>query len=152
MKFPDRNQSLKGRFKDLSIRWSFAGLLMSSVLVAPIVVLAIKHSSERQVEVMATALTRAFRPMILSSQIRDAKLQMEAVAQLQKSESIDVLDSDFKPVLIETPLADKKLNEHCEVAGKPCWFEKMTKVSISQPIYFNDDTKGDIYGYLTMNL
>jgi signal transduction histidine kinase len=150
MKASAQNQSLRKRFRNLSIRWSFIGLVLTILVVVPTVFAIIRHSSERQVEVMATALTRAFRPMILKDQVRDAQLQMENVAKLKSGELVTVLDQDSKPIYLER-LGDKT-PDYCSRAATPCWLAGGTRVSISAPIYFDDDTKNELYGYLILTL
>lgn len=99
---------------------------------------------------MAEALGRAFRPMILHDQIRDAKLQMEEVAKLKSDESVTILDSNFKPIYFEN--AGEKTPDHCAKGSVPCWLSNGTQVSISLPVYFDDDTKSELYGYLILKL
>ena len=142
--------SLKKRFKTLSIRWSLIGLFLSSVFVMPIAFFAVKHSSERQIEITATTLARAFRQTILSYRFRDAKLQIEDVVQLKSNEFIAILDPAYKPFTNDG--IESKAPEHCAKPGKPCWLQGISLVSISYPIYFNDDAKSEIFGYLILNL
>jgi len=150
MKRSGQNQSLRSRFRRLSIRWSLIGLVLTILVIVPTGFFVIRHTSNRQVEVMATALGRAFRPMILQDQARDAQLQMDDVAKLKAGESVTILDKNFKPVYLEK-LGDEA-PAHCKVAGVPCWLSGGTLISIAAPIYFDDDTKHELYGYLSLNL
>jgi signal transduction histidine kinase len=146
----DQSHSLRQRFRKLSIRWSLVGLALTFIVVVPTVIAVIRHSSEREVEVMATALGRAFRPLILQDQIRDAQLQMEAVAKLKSDESVTLLDKDFKSIYLDK-LGDKA-SDHCRISNAPCWLTSTRQVSISLPIYFDDDLKSELYGYLVLKL
>jgi hypothetical protein len=150
MKSSKKQTSLQKRFKRLAIRWSSVGALLTLLLILPVVSLVIKHSSERQISVVASTLTRAFRPAILAYRFRDAKLQIEDVANLKSGESISIVDENYKLAMkdgIEAPPAS-----HCAEINTPCWLDSFPQVSISQAIYFNDDSKKEIFGYLVLRL
>jgi len=142
--------SLRGRFRRLSIRWSLVGLALTVATVVPAMLLVVKHSSERQAEVMATALSQAFRPMILQQQIRETKLQMEGVAKLHPGESVDVLDENFKPILLDR--MDDRPEKYCRTPSGPCWTFGDMRVSITIPVYFDEDTKKELFGYVALKL
>lgn len=147
MPFQRQTPSLRKRFQRLSIRWSLIGLVLTVAVVFPSVVLIVKHAAERQVEVMATALSQSFRPMILQQQIREANLQMKDVVKLKSGESVTVLDDRFQPIF-----QDKENDEtYCKTPNVACWSFGSTLVSFLVPIYFDDDGQ-ELYGYLALKL
>jgi signal transduction histidine kinase len=142
-----RSNSLKNRFKELSVRWSLIGLFLTIIVIVPTIFILTRHSSERQVEVMATALARAFRPMVIQDNLRDAQLQMEEVAKLKSGEAVAIFNPNWEPSI--KGVVGEKETPHCVAPESPCWIGGT--VSIALPIFF-DEQKSELYGYLVLNL
>ncbi len=140
-------ESLKNRFKKLTIRWALFGVLSSLVLVALSASHSIKYTSEEQVKLKANALSLAFRKDILESNIRFIAPQMEEAAQLAHGESVEVLDATYQPILKSGFGTNHP--SHCPTPGIPCWFENGKIVSVLIPIYFDENPKA-IFGYLSV--
>lgn len=140
--------SLRQFFRAQAIKWSSAGLLLTVGFTVPCVLYSAKTASERQVLLVAKSAARAFRPLILQGAIRDAEFQMKASLELKPGESAVVLDPSFQPIY---PL-DETGRGRCETVGNYCWDFSSRQLSVLYPIYFDEERKTDLYGYLAVTI
>jgi signal transduction histidine kinase len=137
--------SLRRTLRLLTIKWAIAGLALSLFAGGACLLYSSKVSSESQVKILAQSLGRAFRPQILNGDIRDAQLQIEFVLSDISGAHSRVLDSNFNEIY---PLpGDQKID--CKSAARFCW-SGLNFITYLHPIYFDDDKKESIYGYLAL--
>lgn len=140
--------SLQQFFRAQAIKWSSAGLLLTVGFAVPCVLYSAKTASERQVLLVAKSAARAFRPLILQGAVRDAEFQMKASLELKKGETALILDPSFQPIY---PLDDTG-RARCKTVGNYCWDFSSRQLSFLYPIYFDEERKTDLYGYLAVTL
>lgn len=141
--------SLQHYFRRQAIRWASIGFLLTALFAIPCVLYSAKVSSERQLLVAAKSAARAFRPMILQENIRDAQFQMRKALDLKPGESAIVRSPDLTPIY---PIEESDKTSHCAQSGKSCWGRGFSQVSLLYPIYFDEQKKKNLFGYLELSL
>lgn len=149
MTHPASNVSLERFLKRQSMRWAWIGLLMTVLVAVPCALYTAKLASERQARVIAKAAMRAFRPMILAENIRDAELQMSKALALREGESALVRDPQLNAIY---PFREQDKTPVCNLSNLLCWKSGFRAVSILQPIYFDDEHSEGLFGYLEVTL
>jgi signal transduction histidine kinase len=141
--------SLVSYFKKVSIMWAFVGLMATlSISLAGLFILS-KESAETKIETLAASATRAFRPMILDKNIRDAQFQIARVLDLKEAEHVIIRDTKFEAIYAgdSVPVAAT-----CKYSNKVCWGDGFNSVTYLQPVYFNDDLKDSLFGYVEIKV
>jgi signal transduction histidine kinase len=144
-----RPTSLEGYLRYQSIRWAIVGFLVTLSLAVPCVLYSTKMASERQLLVAARSAARAFRPMLLQDHVRDAQFQMRNALELQMGESVVVRDTALNAIY---PLEDKDKSARCRSPGSSCWESSFRSVSILYPIYFDEQSRSKLYGYIELTM
>lgn len=146
---PESANSLQRYFRRQAIRWASIGFLLTSLFAIPCVLYSAKVSSERQLLVAAKSAARAFRPMILQENIRDAQFQMRKALDLKPGESAIVRSPDLAPIY---PIQESDKTPRCSQSGQSCWGRSFNQVSLLYPIYFDEQKKKNLFGYLELSL
>jgi signal transduction histidine kinase len=141
--------SLKRSFRRQAIRWALAGFVVTLFLAIPCVLYSAKVASERQLLVTAKSAARAFRPMILQDDIRDAEFQMRKALDLKTDESAIVRDPDLTAIY---PLGESDKAVRCRAPNSYCWEPGFQSVSLLYPIYFDSQKPDVLYGYLELTM
>ncbi|MGE4107753.1 MAG: sensor histidine kinase [Bacteriovoracia bacterium] len=144
---PTVQQSLSTALQHLSKKWALIGLALTAAVSLPFFFYLSMHSAETRISTLTQAVARAFRPMILDKNIRDAQFQMKRTLGLSEGEYVVVRDPDYKTIyandLVDIP-------NKCKTPGKPCWDLISGYVTYLQPVYFNDDLKESLFGYVEL--
>lgn len=138
-------KSLESYFRSQTVRWSALGFLLTLLLSVPCIWYFSKSSSEKQISVLAKSAARAFRPIILQGNVRDAQFQMQRALELNTEESAIVLNSNFQPLY---PMNSDDQSTGCRQARTYCWSGK--RLSFIYPIYFDDVRQESLFGYLQL--
>ncbi|MGK5085378.1 HAMP domain-containing sensor histidine kinase [Bdellovibrionota bacterium FG-1] len=142
--------SLQGYFRKQAVQWAVIGFALTVVLALPCFLYTAKVASERQLMTVARSAARAFRPMFIEgSDVRSAELQMRRALDLQNGESAVVRDPSLQAIY---PLTEADKTIHCGEPGRNCWSKGFQSVSVLYPIYFDEDTKAPLWGYLEVTL
>lgn len=136
MRFEVRRQAL---------RWSTLGLVFTLLIAVVCVALGTRVASEQRAHTLATAAAFAFRPMILEGNVRDAQFQMRKTLELGTGDSVVVRDLTYNAVY---PLQESDANPRCQSIDRVCWTNGFRSISVLQPIYFDEDRRTSLYGYL----
>lgn len=143
-------QSLQKTYERHAIRWGLYGLGLILIFSLPFMGYLIKDLSEKHIRTLARAATVAFRPMIVvNGNARDAQFQFESSLGLRKGEYGLVLNPQFEPIY---PLPDVSNLPRCKILDGVCWSSDFSRYTILEPIYFDDDRKEELYGYLELSL
>jgi len=137
--------SLKKTLRELTIKWAVAGLALSLLAGGACLLYSSKYSSESQAKLLAQSIGRAFRPQILRGDIRDAQFQMEFVLADLKGSHARVLNPNFSEIYSlpgDAPIACKKSEGFC--------WNGIHSITYLHPIYFDDEKKDGVYGYLSL--
>ncbi|MBI2712761.1 MAG: sensor histidine kinase [Bdellovibrio sp.] len=143
------NTTLEKYFRNQAIRWGLIGLALTLLFATPCVLYSAKTASERQILYTAKSVARAFRPMILQENIRDAEFQIRKALDLKPGESATIFDSSLKAIF---PLKEENRNPHCKSVSQFCWGNHFRTLSILQPIFFDDHKEEGLFGYLELSL
>ena len=143
-----KSTSLRAYFHRQSVKWSLIGLGLVVIVAIPCLFYAQKAASERELMVLVKSVARAFRPMILEDNIRDAEFQMRRVLDLKDDESIVVRDPDFR---VPYPINKTDVIAKCTTPLEPCHIG-FKYLSILYPIYFDDERETRLYGYLELTI
>lgn len=143
----NKTRSLEQFFGSQTLRWSTLGFLLTLIFSIPCIWYSSKVSSEKQVMVLARSATRAFRPMILQNNVRDAQFQMQRALELKPNESAIVLDQNFKPLY---PINESDKSAKCTTVMSYCWTNG--GLTLLYPIYFDDVRQENIFGYLQLTI
>lgn len=127
------------------MRWALIGLGLTILIGIPFSLYSAKVAAERQLFILAKTTARVFRPAILEGNIRDAQFQMQATLDLKKDESAIVRDPDLNAIY---PLDEESTKSRCTRPSAMCWSKDFRTLSYLYPIYFSDDTKEGLFGYL----
>ncbi len=141
--------SFESYFRLQAVRWALIGLLITLLLAIPCALYSAKIASERQLHVTAKSAARAFRPMILQDNIRDAQYQMRKALDLKPEESAVVRAPDLSAIY---PLAANDNTPRCQMADRYCWSPGLRSVSLLYPIYFDNQKPDVLYGYLELTM
>ena len=142
-------RSLQHYFRDQAVRWSLIGLALTFFLGVPFSLYSAKIASERQLFMLAKTTARVFRPNILEGNVRDAQFQMQHTLDLKEGESAIVRDTDLKAIY---PLGEESIRAKCVTPLSACWSRDFRSLSYLYPIYFDDDTKAGLFGYLEVTI
>lgn len=139
--------SLKKYLRTLAIRWASVAFLFSAVSGYVFLSGVTKRLEEARLRTTARAVTRAYRPMILNGQIRDAQAQIERSLELEKDETVVIrgknLEMLYSPDGQPHPLA-------CSETESVCWSgDSMTYL---QPVFFGSDAAKELFGYVELNI
>jgi signal transduction histidine kinase len=145
----DSAVSLQRYFSYQAIRWSCAGFFLTVLFAIPCILYSEKLATERQLFISAKSAARAFRPMILQENIRDAQFQMRKALDLKKGESAIVRTPDLSPIY---PLEENDRNPKCTQSAHTCWSKALGQVSLLYPIYFDEQKQKGLFGYLELSL
>ncbi len=137
--------SLKSTLRILSLRWAAAGFALTLLVSAFFFYTFSKRSADHRLSVIAQSVARSFRPDILDRDIRNAQIQMRRVLNLQEGEYIVVRNTSFKSIY--APEAGEVENS-CKTPSKVCWDLKSGLVTYLHPIFFNEDLKDQLFGYV----
>jgi len=141
--------SLISLYKKISIGWATVGLILTATLALTCFFYLSKQSAETKIETLAQSVTRAFRPTILDRNIRDAQLQMNRVLNLKDSEHVLIRDADFKTIYSSD---GEEVISACKSSQKVCWNSIFSEMTYLQPVYFNDDVKEGLFGYVELKV
>lgn len=144
-----RSISLERYFRRQATRWALIGFIVTLFLAVPCVLYSAKLASERQLLVAAKSAARAFRPMILQDNIRDAEFQMRKALELKADESAVVRDPNLNAIY---PLNDSDKVARCHRPDSYCWASGFRSVSLLYPIYFDSQNPNVLYGYLELTM
>jgi hypothetical protein len=133
--------SLERSFRRQAIRWALAGFVVTLLLAVPCILYSAKIASERQLLVTAKSAARAFRPMILQDDIRDAEFQMRKALELKSDESAIIRDPNLKAIY---PLGEGDKIVRCHAPKSYCWEPGFRSVSLLYPIYFDSQCSPQI--------
>ncbi len=145
----NKTKSLESFFRSQAIRWAISGFILTLLFSLPMLFYTVKMASEKQLLGTARAAARAFRPMILENQIRDAEVQIRKALDLQAGESVVILDAQLNAIY---PLQDQDKIPYCRTPLHFCWKNGFKKVSLLYPMYFNDQSEDGLFGYLELSL
>jgi signal transduction histidine kinase len=106
------------------------------------------HLEEVRVASLAHAASRAFRPMILDRNIRDAQFEMARVLDLKTGEYAIVRDPQFEPIYSPD---ESTPDSRCKVIGKICQTD-WGFINYLEPVYFDDDLKQNLFGYVEIHV
>ncbi len=144
-----RSGTLKCYFQRQAVRWAFIGLALTLVFSVPCILFSAKITAEKQILSTAKATVRAYRPMILDDDIRDVEFQMHNSLELDTQEAAIIRDPDLNAIY---PLKEDDKNARCRTPNTFCWGQGYKTLSVLQPIYFDDQKKEKIFGYLELRL
>lgn len=142
-------QTLHGFFKARAIKWSAIGFLLTVCVTLPSAFYIAKVASERQVQTVARAAANAYRQQILDGHVRDAQFQMRNALGLSMGESVVVRDASLSAIY---PLNKRDETSECPKGQSICWSRNMQYVHYLYPIYFDDEPKKELSGYLDLTL
>ena len=146
---PTTKPSLHHFFKTQAIRWSVIGFLLTVCFTLPLVIYIAKFASERQALVVAKSAANAYRRQILDDHIRDAQFQMRGALGLSDGESAIVRGAALEA---KYPLPDQSGQPECAGNQPICWSKGFEYVHYRYPIYFDDETNKELFGYLDVKL
>ena len=141
--------SLRRYLQQLAVRWTLVGVGLTVLVLAPCVVLAIRFGSERQLQIVARSAAQAFRPFILEGNIRDAEFQMRRFLELTGDESAVVRGPSLEAIY---PLQESDKQVAAQDPLRICWSRGFSYVSTLYPIYYDDDARIGLDGYLEVTL
>lgn len=141
--------SLISLYKKLSIGWAAAGLILTTTLSLGCFFYLSKQAAETRIETLAQSVARAFRPDILDHNIRDAQFQISRVLNLKSTEHVIVRDGDLKTIYSADGTAN---NPTCRISQRVCWTNFFREMTYLQPVYFNDDLKDGLFGYVELKI
>jgi signal transduction histidine kinase len=142
--------SLQGFFRRQAVKWAVIGFALTALLALPCFLYAAKAASERQLMTVARSAARAFRPMLIEgNDVRNAEFQMQRALDLHEGESAVVRDPSLQAVY---SLSEADKVAHCREPARYCWSKGFQSVSILYPIYFDEDKRDTLYGYLEVTL
>lgn len=141
--------SLISYFKKLSIKWALVGLVATLIVSLSGLFFLSKETAETKIETLAASATRAFRPMILDKNIRDAQFQIARVLDLKETEHVIIRDAKFEPIYAGDNVA---VPSTCKYSNKVCWAASYQAMTYLQPVYFNDDLKDSLFGYVEIKI
>ncbi len=149
MKNKSKAGTLECYFRRKAIRWALIGLGLTLIFAVPCILFSAKVSSERQILSTAKSTVRAFRPMILEEDIRDVEFQMRNALDLKPLESATIYDTNLNAIY---PLKTEEQTARCRIPNTFCWSKTFRILSVLQPIYFDDEKKEKLFGYLELRL
>ncbi|MGZ3789610.1 MAG: sensor histidine kinase [Bacteriovorax sp.] len=138
--------SLKKAFQKLAIRWTIVSFVLTLLLSISCFVYISAELEQNRVSTLAQSVTRAFRPMILEKNIRDAQFQMKRVLDLKNGEYVVIRDPNFK-TLYSPDRQD--IPSTCRSSEKIC-FDMSGYITFLRPVYYDDDTKENLFGYVEL--
>jgi signal transduction histidine kinase len=141
--------SLERYLRSQAARWALIGFVVTVFLAIPCVLYSAKLASERQLLVATKSAARAFRPMILEDDTRDAEFQMRNALELKDGESAVVRDPALNAVY---PIEEGDKIARCNKPNSFCWAPGFHKVSLLYPIYFDSQKPKVLYGYLELTM
>ena len=139
-------QSIPDFLSKEALRWCLKGFLIACAVSAPLITYYVQQYVERQTVGISDAAARAFRPKIISGNIRFAEDEMRSAFKLQDGERLFVRDSKFE-FLYPHNKTDSDYGMICQSAQKVCWSKTLRTVSYIVPIYYDSDGK-ELFGYL----
>lgn len=143
-----KSSSLKISFQKLAIRWTIVSFILTLFLSVSCFLYISSQLEKNRISTLAQSVARAFRPMILEKNIRDAQFQMKRVLDLKNGEYIVIRDSHFKTLYAPD---SKDVPSTCRRVGKIC-FDMPGYITFLQPVYFDDDTKENLFGYVELKV
>jgi signal transduction histidine kinase len=141
--------SLETLLKGLAVKWALIGLAVTILIAAPCALYSAKLSSERQLFALASGAARAFRPMILEENYRDAEMEMVSAYNLNPGERAVVRAPDLTPFYA---LTDADQNSRCRTPNQFCWAQGFKTVSLIYPIFYDSQNSQGLLGYLELSL
>lgn len=141
-----KSPSLKKSFQKLAIRWTIVSFVLTLFLSVSCFFYISAQLEKNRISTLAQSVTRAFRPMILEKNIRDAQFQMKRVLDLKNGEYIVIRDSDFKTLYAPD---SKDVPSTCRRVENVC-FDMSRYITFLQPVYYDDDTKENLFGYVEL--
>lgn len=138
--------SLKTSFQKLAIRWTIVSFVLTLFLSVSCFFYISAQLEKNRISTLAQSVARAFRPMILEKNIRDAQFQMKRVLDLKSGEYIVIRDSSFKTLYAPD---SKDIPSTCRRVEKIC-FDMSGYITFLQPVYYDDDTKENLFGYVEL--
>lgn len=146
---PRTSTSLVSLYRKLSINWATAGFILTIFISLGCFFVLSKQSAETKIKTLTESVARAFRPAILDGNIRDAQFQMARVLDLTGSEHVVIRNSDLKLIYA---LDREETPSTCKAPKKVCWENHFSEMTYLQPIYFNDDLKDELFGYVEVKI
>jgi len=145
-------RSLRGYATRQVLRWAGVGLAVSALFSVLIVMYVGVVSDETRIQMISRAALKAFRPVILGGEVKNAELQIRDAFQLTSGESVIVRDPMLKPyyTLGEDSLAQGN-EPSCRSPGGICWYLERRQISTMLPIYY-DTAEKELFGYLEINV
>ena len=135
---------------DLVFRWVVYAFLFSFLLSTPLLVFIVKVKTEEKIELYVDSALQAYRPMILSGNIRYSQRQIRHIFKLQAGESMALLDRNGVRIFDDNRKVPT-YQSSCEVNGEICWDIPKFMVTKTTPIYF-DENGTELFGYLKSDL
>jgi signal transduction histidine kinase len=141
--------TLQSKLRAQTIKWVLIALAFSLILSTSISVYFALNAEALRIKTLAQSVTRSFRPKILNDDVKDAQTQIESVLALSQNEYAVVRDQQMH--VLYAP-SEKDYLPSCKMPGTPCWEHTKGYVTYLQPIYFNDELKDAVFGYLELHL
>ena len=141
--------SLKRKLKAHTIRWTLASLCLGLVLCIPTIGFFELKAETFRVKTLAESVTRAFRQQILNDDVRSAQSQIESVLALHADEFAVVRDAKMNVIY---PPSDQDFSIRCQKSQALCLTKLGSFATYMQPIYFDDELKDQIFGYLEIHI
>lgn len=133
-------------FRLQAIKWGGIGFALTALLSVLVMAYFAKLSSEKQISVLVSSVTTAYRQMILEGDIRSAQLQMAKALKLDKQEIVEVLDENLKPIL--SPSSHEVIV--C-TPSQTCWSKNLRFIETLYPVYFDENMKS-LFGYVRLKV
>lgn len=144
-----QTRTLKSDVRRIAIKWSVLGVLLVVFLTLPMFVNMIQKSAERELTLIAKTMARSFRPSIIGGDIRDVQFQIERLLSLTQEESVLILNPQMKPIYSMNKDSESVACQNVEMV---CWGKRFGKMSILWPIYFDEDSRSNLLGYISLTL
>lgn len=141
--------SLKLTFRKFSIKWALVGFVLTLALTLPCFFYFSKRAAENRIAILAESVTRAFRPQILEGNLRDSQFQMRRVLNLQQGEHLVIRNPNFRVIYAPEPY---EYPPACLQPQKACFNFFSGDVTYLQPVYFNEDRKDSLYGFVELKI
>ena len=144
--------SLKTEFSRISRKWLMIGFSTLFIVSVPTALCIWKAQQDRRIEALASALSLAYRPMLLSGNVRDAKFQMEKAVAIVQPEHIQILGSNFSEIYPDYNGSRGTLSVACQELKTSCWSHDFQTVTRLVPIYYGDSGASELFGYVSLTL
>lgn len=142
-------ETLHHFFKTQAIRWSVIGFLLTVCFTVPSAIYVAKVASERQVLTVAKSAANAYRRQIVDGHVRDAQFQMRGALSLSEGETAIVRDAALAPIY---PMPGQSGPPECAIDKPICWSKGLQYVHYLYPIYYDEETKKELFGFLDVTL